>query len=513
MAAPAPSAAAAAGAAAAALLQRQLAGDGNRSDALEGGWTEHQTGDGRKFFANEATQMSTWEKPAALMTAEEKMNDTQWTEYRIWDGRVFYYNKDTKVSCWRMPPELRKMREGISGIDDRPLPLTMAERRRTFLDAMKTRGVDTLSAWEATDDALADTPEAEELTEASRKQAFAELLSLAMRRRQIDEREKQRNAANALERLIEERFGAPEQVDASYEDAARLLGNTEPWKTIKSDVRRHEVFQAVMERLEEKHKKVQVEKRSERVVRLQRFLGSDPQLKRTRLRWKDAVAILGKRGELHEEGDQPLEAVRIWSSLRTLKQASEHEAIEKAKVKGPDSAAYREDRKRRDAFLACLKEMVQKGRLNDKTSWMAFEVKVSDPRVTAMRDARGATAMELFEEFKEDLREGRIQNLEVVEEPKEELGEPHAKRHRFDDPDDSPFAAAQAAAQAAAHAQAARRVHDGESALDAMIMMGGAGAPADDSSDSDDEDDDEDDPLMGVVNRAAAAKRAAEGMA
>ena len=43
----APSAAAAAGAAAAALLQRQLLqGSGE-------GWTEHQTGDGRKFFHNE----------------------------------------------------------------------------------------------------------------------------------------------------------------------------------------------------------------------------------------------------------------------------------------------------------------------------------------------------------------------------------------------------------------------------------------------------------------------------
>lgn len=203
--------------------------------------------------------------------------------------------------------------------------------------------------------------------------------------------------------------------------------------------------------------------------------------------------------------------------MRTLKQAFEHEAEAKAKVK-PDPAAYREDRKRRDAFLACLKEMVQKGRLNDKTSWLAFEAKVNDPRVTAMRDARGATALELFEEFQEDLREGRIPNLqmelldEAKVEPKEELGEPPTKRHRFDDPDDSPLAAAQAAAAAAAMALRARKGEE-VSALDAMIMGGAAAPAAEDSSDSDDEDDDEDDPLMGVVNRAAAAKRAAEGLA
>eukprot|EP00928_Gymnodinium_smaydae_P087895 TRINITY_DN72081_c0_g1_i1.p1 TRINITY_DN72081_c0_g1~~TRINITY_DN72081_c0_g1_i1.p1 ORF type:complete len:556 (-),score=161.52 TRINITY_DN72081_c0_g1_i1:224-1891(-) len=535
-----PSAAAAAGAAAAALLQRQLAQDGGMgaapADPTDDGWTEHQTGDGRKFYVHQDTMTSRWEKPEVLMTPEERANQTNWTEYRIWDGRVFYHNKETKVSCWRMPPELRKMREGISGIDDRPLKLTLAEKRRKLLEAMKEKGVDATWTWEAADEAVADDPAAEELTEAQRKQCFAELISFSMRQRMIQERVKQRDAANALEKLIEEHFGAPEDVETTYEQATRQLQDEEAWKLIKSDVRRNEVFQQVMERLEEKHRKARSERRSERVVRLQRLMGSDPELKRARLRWKDAMATLQRRDELQDE-EETFEALRVWGSLRDLKPAAEHEAENKARVR-PDPEAYREDRKRRDAFLAFLKEAAESGRLTVESSWLELEAayESNEPRLVAMRDARGATAMEILEEFQEDLRLGNIPglNLALLQDPdhlgqikrekdgdglmqiKTELtqiktekeddddkkvGRP-AKRQRFSD-GDAPVPAPTPAARTEPAAE------ENVSALDAIIM--GGAKPSNDaaSENSDDSDDDEDDPLMGVVNAAAAAKRAA----
>merc|ERR1712176_664467 len=117
----------------------------------------------------------------------------------------------------------------------------------------------------------------------------------------------------------------------TFEEAENILGGEEAWKLLKSDVRRDETFQAVMERLEEKHSKARAEKRVERVVRLQRLMASDPELTRSRLRWKDAAAILARRDELHEE-EPPLEALRVWASLRDLKPVTEHEAEAKAKM-------------------------------------------------------------------------------------------------------------------------------------------------------------------------------------
>jgi len=467
-----PSAAAAAGAAAAAMLQRQLAQDGGtagRDGPPDGGWTEHQTGDGRKFFFHEETQTSTWEKPEVLMSPDEKSNDTQWREYRIWDGRVFYHNKETKVSCWSMPPELRKLRGEMSGVDDRPFPTTMAEKRRAFWDLMKEKGVDEGWSWKMVNEATRDDVRAEALVERMRKQCFAELLSFSMRQRHIEAREKQRNAAGALERLIEERFPSPEHLGVTFEEASQVLAHEEAWNLIKSDVRRDEVFQAVMERLEERHHKAQTEKRTERVVRLQRLMASDPDLTRARLRWKDAKKILLRKDELQEE-EPPLEALRVWSSLRDLKPAAEHEAESKNKAQ-LDASTYREDRKRRDAFLMSLKELAIKRAINPDTTWRECEAMVeNDARFVGLREGPGATPMEIFDELLEDVRRGVPIDIapegaiplhgtsgpSVMVAPQsmsdemqqEEIHEPPAKRQRFTGAPASVAAAAAAAAAA-----------------------------------------------------------------
>lgn len=404
-AAPEPSAAAAAGAAAAALLQRQLAEDsGPKGGDKASGWSEHQTGDGRKFFFNEETQTSTWEKPEVLMTAEERKNDTPWREYRIWDGRVFYHNRETKVSCWSMPPEIRRLRGESSGIDETPLPQTSAERRRAFWDQLREHGCDDTWSWTAVEEAVSKLPQAQDVPVEVRKQCFVELVAFCKRQKEIEAREKQRNAASALERLIEERFGNPEDLGTSYEEAASLLEKEEPWQLIKSDVRRDEVFQNVMERLEEKHAKSRTEKRADQAIRLQRLVAADAELKRPRLRWKDAAAIMAKRDELHEE-DPPLEALRVWASLRDIKPASEHE--HEAKRRMQTEAQIREERKRRDAFIAVLRELTNKNSLSREMAWSDLEGLVKEsPAFLGLKEGPGATAPELFDEFQEDLARG-----------------------------------------------------------------------------------------------------------
>jgi len=399
-AAPEPSAAAAAGAAAAALLGLKLAEDPPKLPAT--GWTEHQTGDGRKFFFHEETQTSTWEKPEAIMTPEERKNDTMWREYRIWDGRVFYHNRETKVSCWSMPPEIRRLRGENSGIDETPLPQTSAERRRAYWDHLREHGVDETWTWAAVEEATT-REEAQDLPLEVRKQCFAELLGLCLRQKQIEAREKQRNAANALERLIEERFCNPEDLGTSYEEAASLLEHEEAWQLIKSDMRRDEVFQAVMERLEEKHQKARAERRAEQCIRLQRLVATDAELKKPRLRWKDAAYILAKRDELHEE-DPPLETLRVWASLRDLKPSSEHEQEAKRMVA---QMGDRDDRKRRDGFTTVLRQMAVENSFSKDTPWSQLEGAMqSDQAYLVLREGPGATAMELFDEFQEDLHRG-----------------------------------------------------------------------------------------------------------
>eukprot|EP00931_Biecheleriopsis_adriatica_P007640 TRINITY_DN108905_c0_g1_i1.p1 TRINITY_DN108905_c0_g1~~TRINITY_DN108905_c0_g1_i1.p1 ORF type:complete len:547 (+),score=178.60 TRINITY_DN108905_c0_g1_i1:239-1642(+) len=464
--------------------------------------------------------MSQWEKPEALMAENDRSHTTPWRQYRIWDGRTFYHNKETKVSCWSMPPELRKLRGESTGLDDRPLPETNAEKRQIFQEFLKAKGLDATWDWKKVQEVSDGASEAQDVSEAVQKQVFAELLSIALRKDEMEAKTKARNAAVALERLIEERFSDPDDLGTTYEDATRILGDEEAWVLIKSDVRRDEVFQNVMERLEEKHQKARAERRTERVVRLQRLIATDPELKRTRLRWKDAAAVLARRDELQEE-DPPIEALRVWASLREMRMASEKDGDLKSKLQ---NEFLREERKRRDAFVLAVKELAAAERVTVETSWAQLEEMLQkDQRFGSIREGQGATAMELFDEFLEELKAkgpDAYAGVEPAYAPEPAPEEPPAKRRRGSrlSADEPPTL--QPVKQEIFSAVKMEKTEDEDdtNALDALIAAASTiskeeprdEAPSMPVKEQAEEEDEEDDPLMGAAMKAAAARKVKE---
>merc|ERR1719247_2308587 len=73
-------------------------------------WTEHTHSDGRRYYYNRVTKQSSWDKPDALKSNEEKLNTTVWKEYKTADGRDYFFNPVSKQSVWEMPPELKALR-------------------------------------------------------------------------------------------------------------------------------------------------------------------------------------------------------------------------------------------------------------------------------------------------------------------------------------------------------------------------------------------------------------------
>lgn len=233
-------------------------------------------------------------------------------------------------------------------------------------------------------------------------------------------------------------------------------------------------------------------------------MASDSDLKRARLRWRDASAIIAKREEAEEE-EPPLEALRVWSALRTIRPTTEHENERKGP---PDPVQIRQERKRRDAFVANLKEQAMQGTITLETSWEEYQrMAVNDGRLLALRDGPGATAQELWDEFQEELRQGAVLTMEPPSPtgPADEVEEPDLKRQRKDP---AVAAAAQAAAARVEAAVASRaspeekKVEEGNatediSALDQMIMDG-----VGDKKDKPAEE--EEDPLMAAADKAVA---------
>ncbi|KAF3434517.1 hypothetical protein FNV43_RR21602 [Rhamnella rubrinervis] len=82
------------------------------SDASD--WREHTSADGRRYYYNRKTKLSSWEKPLELMTPTERADaSTNWKEFTSPDGRKYYYNKVTKESKWTMPEELKLARQQV----------------------------------------------------------------------------------------------------------------------------------------------------------------------------------------------------------------------------------------------------------------------------------------------------------------------------------------------------------------------------------------------------------------
>jgi hypothetical protein len=79
----------------------------NRSKLLQT-WTEHTTPEGRKYWYNNASKSSTWEKPEDLLTEVEKaLKECEWQEFTSPDGKKYYSHKTTKESKWEMPEEYK----------------------------------------------------------------------------------------------------------------------------------------------------------------------------------------------------------------------------------------------------------------------------------------------------------------------------------------------------------------------------------------------------------------------
>ncbi|KAK2968921.1 hypothetical protein RJ640_018613, partial [Escallonia rubra] len=77
-------------------------------------WIEHTSRDGKRYYYNRRTRLSSWEKPLELMTAIERADaTTDWREVTSPDGRKYYYNRVIKQSKWTIPDEVKFARDKV----------------------------------------------------------------------------------------------------------------------------------------------------------------------------------------------------------------------------------------------------------------------------------------------------------------------------------------------------------------------------------------------------------------
>eukprot|EP00466_Bigelowiella_natans_P013563 jgi/Bigna1/88869/estExt_fgenesh1_pg.C_390118 len=85
-----------------------------KTDAADD-WTVHKTPEGREYFYNVKTQVTTWDKPACLLQGSSSRGggggSASASKSSVWQilysqGKPYYYNTSTNKTQWSCPPEL-----------------------------------------------------------------------------------------------------------------------------------------------------------------------------------------------------------------------------------------------------------------------------------------------------------------------------------------------------------------------------------------------------------------------
>jgi len=389
---------------------------------MSGEWSEHETSDGRSYFFNKRTGVSTWEKPKELKSKEElEENSCPWTEHVADSGRKYYYNHITQESSWDIPPELKALQEkearengGTEGSKNesngdeedgeqkQEENSTIAEEDdfstkeyalTAFQSLLKDFNVSYTWTWEETMVAIISDPRYKALnTLPERKQAFQEYVDA------IKATEKE--ARRAKERADRENFFAMlrelDETSLRYRKVESLCENDERWKAIERDLDREDLFDDYKWEMEQKEKEERKAKRKEAKKEFKKLLMTS-ELITIDTQWRDMKQHF--RENPHYKALERLDRLKIFEErMRTLEQAY-NDQLRKSTVK-----KKRTERKNRDAFREFLQKEYKEGAFDVKTRWKEYRKEIkSDPVYSTMIGQSGSTPSELFGDFIEDL--------------------------------------------------------------------------------------------------------------
>ncbi|EAN33112.2 WW domain protein [Theileria parva strain Muguga] len=358
-------------------------------------WTEHVSKDGRKYYYNQKTKKSQWEKPNELKTEQELIIEakTKWRTFATAEGKVFYYNTETKESVWEVPEEVKNLLA-----EDNLLGTVQDNTKAAFMTFLESFNFTQKTTW---DNALklleADPkwPVFSILSKGDKKQLFSEFCSQIHRRKQ----EEQRKKKGMLEEvMIRELLNWEELSYATvYADFSKQF-HTAEWWDWGDEVTRDAIFQEFMEREENKLKKKRKETKIAAMDTLIDVMTKD--YTQELIPWETAKAkYLGFQG---------LYNIDVLNSHKYV-----FKEVFAQKYKEAQRTSFRLQRKIRQRFLTFLQTMVEKGEIDKNTKFSDFISNHSTEAVYVdLVGQAGSTPIDLFTEIQQSLvsKEGSVES-------------------------------------------------------------------------------------------------------
>ncbi|VDL90239.1 unnamed protein product [Schistocephalus solidus] len=385
-------------------------------------WVEHTSHDGRKYYYNTMTKVTTWEKPDELKTAAERLLALcPWKEHKSESGKPYYYNIQTKQSVWTKPQELAEAEANALSADTTPSddpkpndqdltssniplpPQTVDHEVKPDLPSHddSEKGVPGNATWEQALKLIGDDPRYAVLRNfVEKKQIF----NVYKTQRQKEEREEQRMQAKQAKENLEKFLLQTKKIHStmSYRKVDQVLSDVHEWTSVPDHDRRILLADAIQE-IAKREKEEAKTLRKRNIKIFNEILNTMPNLT-YRTTWSEAQQMLLDNSKFTSDLelqnlDKEDALICFEEHIRMLeREHDEEKEREKRKQK-------RANRKNREAFIVLLDELHERQLLTSTSLWKdLFSIINRDERFHAMLAQRGSTPLDLFKFYVESLK-------------------------------------------------------------------------------------------------------------
>lgn len=446
-------------------------------------WSEHVANDNRTYYWNSDTKTSSWEKPDVLKTAEERNGGLanasgstpdkaeDWKEYETPDGKKYYHNQITNITTWDKPEVMlaaeaqskveenggrarmngataedgdledelqqeleRTDRINVVGTDgkaisaamyalsDAAIPVfkTTEQAEDAFHKMLRKVGVQPDWSWDQTIRAAIKDPVWRALPDTVARKAAYEQYLIDVKKATIG---KQKDRIEKLRRDFDQMLRHHDEIK-SYSLWKNVKGNLEgevAYKAAIDDEEREALFDTYVEQLAEREIQESKQKRksamdtfTELLKSLQIDLGS---------RWDDAQKAFSEN-ETFKNNQKLRNLQKVDTLLAYEDYIRDLERDRSAIAKKEKAVKLREERKNREAFARLLLQMRSDGTIDAGVRWKdVYPSMKEDSAYLAILGQPGSSPLDLFwdqvDELDQELRNRKSMVLDVLDAKRE----------------------------------------------------------------------------------------------
>ncbi|KAG1468783.1 hypothetical protein G6F56_003636 [Rhizopus delemar] len=397
-------------------------------------WKEHQTAEGRKYWYNNITKQSTWEKPEELLTPEEKvLKASSWREYTTTEGKKYYSNVKTKETVWEVPPEIKeqleKAKKIASEIKNIPPPVvtpkptlaqleqpvefdTREEAEKAFSTLLKDTGVKSDWSWDQAMRAIITKPNYRALkTIGERKAAFQAFVDSEAKREREEKEAFERHQKESFMSLVDRHKNIVKPY-TRYSTFAHMASDDPVFQSIDNDKKREAYFEEYIQNMQRTEKDQLRELRKKSMERFSQLLHSIPDIT-YRTQWKEAQTLYM---EPHLDLKQEFQGMDMLDFLSVFEEYNrtlwEEPMADLAKLV---NQRRRRERKAREGYKTLMQELVDNYTINVRTKWKdIYPLIKDDPRYFEAVGLADSTPLDMFWDVIDDLDEQLYQQKKLV---------------------------------------------------------------------------------------------------